>query len=183
MISDSKRAIELDPFSPIMNADLGQNLYVARRYDEAIAQLRKTLEIDPTFYYAHYNLGIALQLKGDLPAAIAEYTQAQQLSDDLFVPVLLASAKAQLGDKDAAVRLLAELEELSQHRYVLSYSRTLLYLSLGNRDEAVRWLEQAVADHDSPTVAEIKVDPMLDPLRGDPHFEALVQKVLGAKHK
>jgi tetratricopeptide (TPR) repeat protein len=182
-ITEGKRATELDPFSPIINADLGQNLYVARRYDEAIAQLRKTLEIDPTFYYAHYNLGIALQLKGDLPAAIAEYRKAQQLSDDQFIPVLLASAKAQLGDKDAAVRLLAELEELSQHRYVLSYSRTLLYLSLGNRDEAVRWLEQAVADHDSPTVAEIKVDPMLDPLRGDPHFEALVQKVLGAKHK
>ena len=102
-----------------------KNLYVARRYDEAIAQLRKTLEIDPTFYYAHYNLGIALQLKGDLPAAIAEYRKAQQLSDDLVVPVLLASAKAQLGDKDAAVQMLAELEELSQHRYVrriLAYS-------------------------------------------------------------
>src|SRR5256885_1111746 len=114
-ITEGKRAIELDPFSPIMNADLGQDLFVARRYDEAIAQLRKTLEIDPTFYYAHYNLGIALQLKGDLPAAIAEYTKAQQLSDDLFVPVLLASARAQSGDKDTAVRLLAELEELSQH--------------------------------------------------------------------
>ena len=96
--------------------------------------MRKTLEIDPTFYYTHYNLGVALQLKGDVPAAIAEYTKAQQLSDDLFVPVLLASAKAQLGDKDTAVRLLAELEEISQHRYVLSYWRTLLYLSLGNRD-------------------------------------------------
>src|SRR5713101_8016621 len=99
-IAEGKRAIELDPLSPIINADLGQNLYIARRYDEAIAQLRKTLEIDPTFYYAHYNLGIALQLKGDMPAAIAEYTQAQQLSDDQFVPVLLASAKAQSGDKD-----------------------------------------------------------------------------------
>jgi serine/threonine protein kinase/Tfp pilus assembly protein PilF len=182
-IAEGKRAIELDPFSPIMNADLGQDLFVARRYDEAIAQLRKTLEIDPTFYYAHYNLGIALQLKGDLPAAIAEYTKAQQLSDDLFVPVLLASARAQLGDKDAAVRLLAELEELSQHRHVPSYWRAFLYLSLGNRDEAVRWLEQAVADHDTPTVTLIKVDPTLDLLRGDPRFEALVQKVVGAKHK
>jgi hypothetical protein len=105
------------------------------------------------------------------------------LSDDLFVPVLLASAKAHLGDKDAAVRMLAELEELSQHRYVPSSWRTLLYLSLGNRDEAVRWLEQAVADHDTPTVAMIKIDPMLDPLRGDPRFEALAQKVFGAKHK
>jgi TolB-like protein/Tfp pilus assembly protein PilF/tRNA A-37 threonylcarbamoyl transferase component Bud32 len=182
-IAEGKRAIELDPLSPVINADLGRNLYIARRYDEAVAQLRKTLEIDPTFYYAHYNLGIALQLKGDVPAAIAEYTKAQQLSDDLFVPLLLAAAKAQSGDKDAAIQMLAELEELSQHRYVISCWRTLLYLSLGNRDEAVRWLEQAIADHDSLTVSLIKVDPMLDPLRGDPRFEALVQKVVGVEHK
>jgi TolB-like protein/Tfp pilus assembly protein PilF len=182
-IAQGKRAVELDPFSPIINADLGQNLFCARRYDEAIAQLRKTLEIDPTFYYAHYNLGMALQLKGDLPAAIAEYTQAQQLSDDLFVPVLLASAKAKSGDKDAAVRLLAELEERSQHRHVPSYFRAFLYLSLGNRDEAVRWLEQVIADHDSLNIDMIKVDPWLDPLRGNPRFEVLVRKVVGPKQK
>jgi len=182
-IAEGKRAVELDPLSPIINADLGQNLYNARRYDEAIAQLRKTLEIDPTFYYAHYNLGIALQRKGDVPAAIAEYTKAQQLSDDLFVQVLLAAAKAQSGDKDAAIQMLAELEELSQHNYLRAYSRTLLYLSLGNRDEAVRRLEQAIADHESLSITLIKVDPMFDPLRGDPRFEALVQKVVGAEHK
>ena len=182
-IAEGKRAIELDPHSPIINADLGKNLYNARRYDEAIAQLRKTLEIDPTFYYTHYNLGIALQLKGDLPAAIAEYTKAQQLSDDLVVQVLLAAAKAQSGDKDAAIQMLAEQEELSQHRHVRACCRTVLYLSLGNRDEAIRQLEQGIADHDSLTVSLIKVDPTLDPLRGDPRFQALVQKVVGAKHK
>ena len=116
-----------------------------------------------------------------MPAAIAEYTKAQQLSDDLFVQVLLAAAKAQSGDKDAAIQMLAELEELSQHRYVSSYWRTLLYLSLGNRDEAIRWLEQAIADHESLSMTMIKVDPMLDPLRGDPRFEALVQKVVALK--
>jgi len=182
-IAEGKRAIELDPLSPIINADLGKNLYNARRYDEAIAQLRKTLEIDPTFYYTHYNLGIALQLKGDVPAAIAEYTKAQQLSDDLVVQVLLAAAKAQSGDKDAAIQMLAEQEELSQHRHVRACCRTLLYLSLGNRDEAIRQLEQGIADHDSLTVSLIKVDPTLDPLRGDPRFEALVQKVVGVEHK
>ena len=182
-IAEGKRAIELDPLSPIINADLGQNLYIARRYDEAIAQLRKTLEIDPTFYYAHYNLGIALQRKGDVPAAIAEYTKAQQLSDDLFVQVLLAAAKAQSGDKDAAIQMLAELEELSRHRYVPSYWHTLLYLSLGNCDEAIRRLEQAIAGHESLTMTMIKADPKLDPLRGDPRFEALVQKVGGVEHK
>ena len=118
-----------------------------------------------------------------MPAAIAEYTQAQQLSDDLFVQVLLAAAKAKSGDKDAAARLLAELEELSQHRYVRSYWRALLYLSMGNRDEAIRWLEQGIADHEGLNIAIIKVDPMLDQLRGDPRFDALVQKVVGAEHK
>jgi TolB-like protein/Tfp pilus assembly protein PilF len=182
-IAEGKRAIELDPLSPIINADLGKNLYNARRYDEAIAQLRKTLEIDPTFYYTHYNLGIALQLKGDVPAAVAEYAKAEQLSDDPVVQVLLAAAKAQSGDKDAAIQMLAEQEELSQHRHVRACCRTLLYLSLGNRGEAIRQLEQGIADHDVLTVSLIKVDPTLDPLRGDPRFQALVQKVVGAKHK
>src|SRR5262249_4424251 len=182
-IAEGKRAIELDPLSPIINADMGHNLYIARRYDEAIAQLRKTLEIDPTFYYAHYNLGIALERKGDISAAIAEYTQAQQLSDDQFIPVLLAAAKAQSGDKDAALQMLADLEELSLHRYVNAYWRTLLYLSLGNRDEAVRWLEKAFADHEGPSMAMIRVDPLVDPLRGDPRFEALVQTLVGPKQK
>jgi TolB-like protein/Tfp pilus assembly protein PilF len=181
-IAEAKRAIELDPLSPIINADLGQNLYCARRYDEAIAQVRKTLEIDPTFYYAHYILGMALQLKGDVPAAIAEYTKAQQLSDDLRIRVLLAAAKAQSGDKDAAKQMLAELEELDRHLYVRSYWRALLYLSLGERDEAIRWLEKGIADHEGLEIAWIKVDPMLDPLRGDPRFEVLVQKVIGTKH-
>jgi len=180
-IAEAKRSIELDPLLPIINTNLGTNLIYARRYDEAIAQLRRTLEIDPTFYYARYALGMALQLKGDMPGAITEYTKAQQLSDDLAAPVLLAAAKAQSGDKDAAVRMLAELEELSQHRYVRAYWRALLCLSLGNRDDAIRWLEQSIADYEGPHITFIKVDPLLDPLRGDPRFESLVQKVFAPK--
>ena len=153
---------------------------LGRRYDEAIAQLRTTVEIDPTFYKAHYFLGIALLLKGDLPAAIAECEKAQQLSDDLAPRRQLAVAKAQLGDKEAAARMLAELEELSRYRYVDAWSRALLNLSLNNREEAIRWLEQGVANHE---VYLIKVHPLLDPLRGDPRFEALVQKVVGPKQK
>jgi adenylate cyclase len=182
-IAEGKRAIELDPLSPIINADLGYTMINARRYGEAIAQLRQTLEIDPTFYYAHYTLGMALQVKGDLPAAIAEYTTAQQLTDNnLRARVLLAAAKAQSGDKEVAMQMLAELEELARYGNVHAYWRTVLYLSLGNRDEAIRWLEQGVADHEGLDIAWIKVDPLLDPLRGDPRFEALVQKVLAPKN-
>jgi tetratricopeptide (TPR) repeat protein len=179
-IAEGKRAIELDPLSPIVNSDLGVNLFYARRYDDAIAQLRKTLEIDPAFYYAHVVLAEALQLKGDLPAAIAEYEKAQQLSDSLRPRVLLTVAKAQSGDKEAAAQMLAELADLRRHRYVSAYSCALLNLSLNNREQAIRWLEQDVANHEGQA-ARIKVSPLLDPLRGDPRFEALVQKVVGAK--
>ena len=78
------------------------------------------------------------------------------------------------------MQMLAELEELGRHRPVHACWRTLLYLSLENRERAIRWLEQAVADHEGLTISWIKVDPFLDGLRGDP---ALVQKVVGPKHK
>ena len=182
-IAESKRAVELDPLSPVINSDLGSNLMVARRYDEAIAQLRKTLEIDPTFSLAHGALGEALQFKGDLPGAIAEYTKAQELGADPRIRVLMAAAKAQSGDKDAAVRMLAELEEASRNREIPGAQRAVLYTSLGNRTEAIRCLEQSVADHDSQDVAWIKVYPKWDPLRGNPRFEALVQKVVGPGNK
>jgi TolB-like protein/class 3 adenylate cyclase/Flp pilus assembly protein TadD len=182
-IAEGKRAVELDPLSPVINSDLGQTLSIARRYDEAIAQFHKTLEIDPMFWVAHSALGGALERKGDLPAAIAEFTKAQQLSDDLRARVPLAAAKAQSGNKKAAVQMLAELEELARHGNVRAFWRSLLYLSLGNRDEAIRWLEQGIADHEGLDIAYIKVEPLLDPLRGDPRFEALVQKVVGLKQK
>jgi serine/threonine-protein kinase len=77
--------------------------------------------------------------------------------------------------------MLTELEELSRHRFVPSYWRAPLYLSLGNRNEAIQWLEKGVAGHEGVAITWIKVDPLLDPLRGDPRFEAVVQKVVGTK--
>jgi len=180
-IAEGKRAIELDPLSTVINVDLGETLYYAHRYDEAERQMRKTLEIDPTSFYAHYNLGIVLQLKGDLPGAIAEYEKAKQLGDNPLVSTLCAAAKAQAGDKDAALRMLSDLDKISQQREVVGYLRALLYLSLSNKDEALRWLEQGFEERDGSNISWIKVDPLLDSLHGDPRFEALVQKVVAPK--
>jgi tetratricopeptide (TPR) repeat protein len=143
--------------------------------------MRKTLEIDPTSFYAHYNFGIVLQLKGDLSGAIAEYEKAKQLGDNPLVSTLWAQAKAHAGDKDAALRMLSELDKMSQQREVVGYLRTLLYLSLNNKDEALRWLEQGFEERDGSNIGWIMVDPLLDSLHGDPRFEALVQKVVAPK--
>jgi len=180
-IAEGKRAIELDPLSTVINVDLAETFYYAHRYDEAARQLRKTLEIDPTSFYAHYNLGIVLQLTGDLSGAIAEYEKAKQLGDNTLVSTLCAAAKAYAGDKDAALRMLSDLDKISQHREVVGYLRVLLYLSLNNKDEALRWLEQGFKERDGSNISWIKVDPLLDPLHGDPRFESLVQKVVAPK--
>jgi adenylate cyclase len=183
-IAEGRRAVELDPLSAVINTDLGVTFLYTRRYDEAAAQLRKTLEIDPTFFYAHFNLGIALQAKGDLSGAIAEYEKATELSsNNLLVLTACAAAKAQAGDKDAARPMLSELDEISKQREVVGYFRALLYLSLNNKDEAVRWLEQGFEERDGSNLCWIKVDPLLDSLHGDPRFKALVQKVIAPKTK
>jgi TolB-like protein/Flp pilus assembly protein TadD len=177
-IAELRRAQQLDPLSLIINADLGFGLIVARRYDEAIAQLRKTIEMDPRFYYAHWNLGVALELKGELREALAEYKKAAELDDDPIVLGLIARAYAKLGERDQAVKLLAQLQQLAAHRYVPFGTFAGVYIALGEKDKAIDYLERAYRDH---ALSGIKVDPMLDPLRGDPRFEALVQKVFAGK--
>jgi len=180
-IAEGKRSVELDPLSVVINVDLGETFYYARRYDEAARQMRKALEIDPSSFYAHFNLGIVLQLTGDLPGAIAEYEKAKQLGDNPLVSALCASAKALAGDKNAALRMLSDFDELSRHREVVGYCRALLYLSLNNKDDALRWLEEGFKERDGSNICWIKVDPLLDPLHGDPRFESLVQKVVAPK--
>jgi tetratricopeptide (TPR) repeat protein len=180
-IAEGRRAVELDPLSPIINTDLGGTLYCARRYDEAVAQFRKTLELDPTFFYAHENFGIALQLKGDLPGAMAEFEKAHQLSNDAYDSVLGAAAKTLAGDKGAAQKMLTELDRISPHREVLGYWRALLYVSLNEKEKAIRSLEQDLAQRDGSNIGWIRVDPMLDPLHGDPRFEALAERIIPAR--
>jgi len=181
-IAELKRAQQLDPLSLIINADLGGAFVAARHYDEAITQLRKTIEMDPRFYFAHWNLGEALELKGQLPEAIAEYKKAAELDEDPFVLALVGQADAKLGQRDEAIKILSQLERLATKRYVANYSFALMHMALGEKAKAIDWLERAYRDRSGPEIVGIKVDPMLDPLHGDPRFEALVQKVLAPKN-
>ena len=179
-IVEGKRAVELDPLSLVINTDLGSDYYYARRYDEAIAQLRKTLEMDPGFYIAHLVLGQVLDAKGARDAAIVECQKARGLNDDPSVLGVLARAYGLSGNKMEAEKILDQLKKLSQERYVSAYSFALTYLGLGDKEEALRWLEQSYQDHAGSDIGYIRVDPLLDPLRGDPRFEALAEKIVPA---
>lgn len=175
---EGKRAVELDPLSSIVRADLGVTFLLARRYDEAIAVFRIASELDPKFYYPYWNIGLALQVKGDIDGALLEYKKAMELDDDPFVAVLNATAKAKAGDRDAIPRVLRQLDEMGTHRYVAAYWRAVLYAHADDAEQAMHWLEQMYADRDGGGLASIAIDPALDPIRGDPKFQAFEKKVL-----
>jgi TolB-like protein/Tfp pilus assembly protein PilF len=180
-IVEAKRSIELDPLSMINNADFGNDYYYARRYDDAIIQLRKTIEIEPRFYLAHYYLAQAFQLKGQLTEAIAEYRKATELDDDPFALALLGQAYARSGQSDEAEKILARLNEEAKSRYVAAYGIGVVYLGMGDKSHAMDELERAYRENDGNDIYNIRVDPLLDDLRGDPRFEALAQKIVPAR--
>ena len=182
-IAEEKRALELDPVSPIINADLGTVYTLARRYDKAIAQLRDTVEMNPQFYGGHRCLGWALELKGATGEAIAEYHKAFELSDDPMMFAMLAHAEASIGKQNHARQILGQLTEEAKARYVPAYAFAVICLALGEKDHALDWLEQAARDHDGFYINLIKVEPFLDPLRGDPRFETLVSRILSGSVK
>ena len=176
-VKEGKRAVELDPLSLIINADLGSTLMVGRRYDDAIGQFKRTLALDDKFAYAHWNLGEALYLKGDTNAAIAEYEKARSLDDDPEILALLGRAYAETGRRGEALELLARLQEKGKTEYVRNYLYTILYIGLGDRSTALDYLEKAREGAETPDTGWIKVDPLFDPLRGEPRFQQLVARL------
>ena len=169
-IKEGKRAIELDPFSLIINADLGTTLMEARRYNDALAQLRATLALDGNFVYAHDILGSVLLLKGDVNAAIAEYEKVRTLADDdCNVLALLGLAYAKTGRKTEAMQLLEELNECGHKHNVRNYVYALMYIALDQKQTAMDYLEKSPDNW-------LRVDPLLDPLRDETRFQKLVAR-------
>ena len=180
-LAELERAKELDPLSLVINSVLGSILSVAGRDDEAIEQLRKTIEMDPAFDLTHWFLGQAYENKGQLAEAIAQYEKAAQLNSDPAVQASLARAYALAGRKEEARKILDNLTTASRQRYIPAYSLAVIHLSLGDKEEALRLLAKSYEDRapfDTGVFGSIKIDRRLDPLRGDPRFEAIARKVM-----
>jgi TolB-like protein/DNA-binding winged helix-turn-helix (wHTH) protein len=171
------RARELDPLSISINFSDGWRLYLARQYGNAARQLRDTLEMDPANGLVHLILGQTYKYMGDSGAALTELREAARLSPG--TPLMtggLAAAYARSGNRAEALKLLASLSAQAQHEYVSPYYIAVIYAALGDSNQALDWLDKAYADRSNGMVF-LKMDPDLDPLRGDPRFEAIEKKL------
>lgn len=180
-IAESKRATELDPLSAVNLVDQARIYTSARRFKEAKAIFEKALKFDPEFSYAHWHYGEMLQAGGDLKGAAAEYAKAQAEYSGPEAIALAGQLAAKMGRPEEGRKALTALDEMSKHRHVDVYWRALLYLSLDDKEQALRALKQSYAQREGYEIGIIKFDPMLNSLRGDPRFEALVQKVINPK--
>lgn len=176
-LREARRALELDPFSPFINNGLARQLYLARKYDQAMTQCLYAEQIDPSYLPARILLGLAYTQTGKINEGISALRQARDMAPTLpMAHALLAYAYAHTGQKLDAEKELAELTQMSHVRYVPSSYFAIVAIGLGNKDQAFSYLQQGFKEH-SEQVLYLKVEPLVDPLRSDPRMKTLIKSV------
>jgi TolB-like protein/DNA-binding winged helix-turn-helix (wHTH) protein/Tfp pilus assembly protein PilF len=171
----ARRAQELDPLA-LYGSDIGWILYSARRYDEAIRELRSVLNIEPDDAAALRFLGFALLGAEKFDEAIQILERAASLTHrSPAVLGVLVFAYAHGGRRADALQVLDELHRRRQAGYVPAAAFLLAYVGLGDTEEAFTWLERAVEER-SKIIQHLKVQPLFDPLRTDPRFATYLHR-------
>jgi serine/threonine-protein kinase len=170
-------ALELDPLSPLIREGKGFLLMLTKRYDEAIEEYRQTLDLDCFFYKAFTSMGRAYTQKGMYEEAITMLHKGRSLCGDIpNVLGALGQTYAMANRPADARRLLEELAELATRRHVSSTCFALIHLGLGEKEQALDWLENGIKGRETP-LAALKVHPAYDGLRDEPRFQALLRKL------
>ncbi len=174
-LAENRRAEQLDPLSINASMDVGRALFFARRYEDALEQTRRTIELDDRFAYAYYlEAEIAVQ-HDHLDEALTLMNKAIQLGGR--TPLLVTFwgyVNGRAGHRQEALQAMQELQARNGAYVPLFLAR--IHVALGEKDEAIRLLEQVYNDR-SESIVWLKVDPTFDTLRTDPRFVALLKKV------
>jgi serine/threonine protein kinase/TolB-like protein/Flp pilus assembly protein TadD len=175
-IAEGKRAAELDPLSPQIPIDNSIALMFQGDYQAAKEQARRASELDPTFFFPHLVDGWADLEAGKPEEAIPALKRAKAMESPSFVTAFLAYAYGASGDRARAMIELEELAETSPRGEPLPFELALVSLGLGEYGRAVDYLEQAYAA-DSQWMGWLYKDRIFDPLRSEPRFAALIEKL------
>jgi tetratricopeptide (TPR) repeat protein len=180
-MAEALRAQELDPLSPEIVSEPGNVHFIARRYDESIAQFQKALDLNPNLPVVHAMLALAYAMKRMYPQALAEYGKiADQdkvtAAGNQFVAGMLGWVYAVSGRRADALKIAKEFRDLSSHAYVDFYFLGVIYAGLGDKDEAFRLLEKGYQQR-SAGMAYLAVDPFWDNVRSDPRYADLLRRM------
>ena len=176
-LAEIKRAQQLDPLSVPVNRAVGWVLYFARRYDEAIEELKKTLAMNPEFLGARMVLWWVYVAKGEYEEAIADIRrEAERPGLRTVKKLMLGYACATSGNREEANGILWELEPKLAAEDRLALLSALLFTALDIKDRAFQQLHRAYEIRE-PGLLFLKVAPWLDPLRSDPRYGALMEKL------
>jgi TolB-like protein/DNA-binding winged helix-turn-helix (wHTH) protein/Flp pilus assembly protein TadD len=176
-LREAKRALELDPLSPFINNGLARQYYLSRQYDKAIAQCQRATEIDPAYLPSRILLGLIYDQTGKMAEAISELKQARDMAPALpMAHALLAYGYARAGNKAEAQKELDELTQMSHTRYVPTSYFALVAIASGDKDKAFALLQQSFQER-SEQILYLRVEPLVDPIRGDPRLSALIRSV------
>ena len=179
-IAEGRKAAALDPASPIIAADVGNAMYKARRYDEALAQLNKAAELDQNFPVTNWYIGLIFHAKGQYADAVAAYRKALAVDGNPWVKGLLIRSLVKSGERNEAVKLLADLQAEAASRVVPSSSLAVAYAALGEKDKAFALLDKDIAERNGRCPL-FSVNPAFDDLRDDPRFADLIKRVEASK--
>src|SRR5262249_45080915 len=174
-LAESEVARGLDPFSPTMAINRCRAWYWTRQYDHAARCFTEILEKDPANQNAQYILGFVNLERGRVGEAIEIFQKLYQ-KDKAFGATPLGWAYGRKGAQFEALKILAEMEELSKQKYLPPLEFALVYLGLGDRDKTFEWLEKAFDDRFS-TLVYLTVDPLFSSLYGDPRFNDLARRL------
>ena len=179
-IAERKRALELDPVNPLLTSALGEAFYQNREFDRTIEQNSKSLQLDPSYAIALVNIGRAYEMKGMHPQARDSFEKVLAAApDDPAVLALIGHEYALSGEKAKAAGTISKLQQLSTHKYVPAIYVALVYTGLHDLDHSFAWLDKAFNER-SEYLVYLPTEPLADPLRGDPRFSQLLQR-LGLK--
>ncbi|MDQ3711766.1 MAG: tetratricopeptide repeat protein, partial [Acidobacteriota bacterium] len=171
-LTEYRRALEIDPFSLVINRGYGERFIYARRYDDAVAQLKKTLELDAGFVSTHYSLAVAYQIKGNYAEAVEEFAKFQELTGE---PQTAASVRENYARNGWQGLLRMITEERLQFNSPWDNLATF-HAALGEKDKAFAELNKSYENRETLMI-RLKVDPRFDPLRDDPRFQDLLRRV------
>ncbi|MGI8640309.1 MAG: protein kinase domain-containing protein [Pyrinomonadaceae bacterium] len=174
-IKEMKLAQSLEPLDLQNNSSLAYIYLFAGRYDDSIAQSRKTIEIDQNFWQAHLILGLAYERKKQFPEAIAALEKAHSLDDNPWITGYLGYVYAAAVKKEEARKLIGELKEFSKQHFLSALYIAYIYAGLNEKDQAFEWLDKAYEQHSG--LALVNVETTFDNLRPDPRYKDLLKRM------